>query len=147
MSAPRRQRPEGILDWTVLKYGWLIVFMIHGIFLVIGLGFLRRAAYLSETGVFRAKELANLYGPEQLRISNLLDSMYMFAIAFSLILVILAVFVLEIFRTTQKVLMDVEELRDLLQDGPPDLDALAGEGSLSADGAGLPSGRGPSTPG
>jgi hypothetical protein len=31
MTAKRPQ--QGYLDWTVLKYGWLVVFLIHGIFL------------------------------------------------------------------------------------------------------------------
>jgi magnesium-transporting ATPase (P-type) len=113
-----KKRPEGLLDWTVLKYGWLIVFLIHGSFLFIGLHFLRQAAYMENPA---------LYTPEQLRISHLLTSTYMVTIAFSLILVILAVFVLEIFRTTQKLLMDVEELREELLGSPPDLKDLADE--------------------
>jgi hypothetical protein len=113
------KRPEGLLDWTVLKYGWLLVFLIHGSFLFIGLHFLRQAAYMENPA---------LYTPEQIRISYMLTSTYMVAIAFSLILVILAVFVLEIFRTTQKILFDLEELRgELLEEAPPNLEELAGE--------------------
>ncbi len=96
---------RGILDWTILKYGWLIVFLIHGVFLYMGLIFLRQAYHM---------EGPTLYTPEQLRISLLLTSIYMVSIAFSLILVILAVFVLEIFRATQKLSEDLDALKDEL---------------------------------
>lgn len=137
MSArkPAPQQPEGILDWTVLKYGWLIVFVIHGIFLSIGLGFLRAAS--------RAHH-PTLYSPEQVRISNMLEAHYMFSIAFSLIVVVLAVFVLEIFRATQKLLIEVRELREAVAGAPPSLADLAGEsGPLAGPDAAVLSERAP----
>ncbi len=114
----QRSKSEGLLDWTVLKYGWLLVFAVHGIFLWIGMTFLRSAAYSHNTA---------LYSPEQLRISQLLDSMYMFAIAFSLLLVILAVFVLEIFRATQKILMELQELKASRDLAVPQFEETAAE--------------------
>ena len=125
---PSKRPQAGYLDWTVLKYGWLVVFLIHGIFLMIGLRFLRSAAYYHDP---------SLYSPEQLRISHLLDSMYMFSIAFSLLLVILAVFVLEIFRTTQKIVADLEDVKDALDAAPPSMVNLVGDESWTADEGGV----------
>jgi hypothetical protein len=95
---------------------------------MIGLRFLRSAAYYHDP---------SLYSPEQLRISHLLDSMYMFSIAFSLLLVILAVFVLEIFRTTQKIVAELEDVKDALDAAPPSMVNLVGDESWSADEGGV----------
>lgn len=112
MKSPMQKEgeTEGYLDWTILKYGWLIVFLIHGVFLYIGLHWLRQAYHM---------EHASLYTPEQLRISHLLTSVYMVSIAFSLILVILAVFVLEIFRGVQRMSQDMQDIREALDLAPP----------------------------
>jgi len=67
----------------------------------------------------------------------------MVAIAFSLLLVILAVFVLEIFRTTQKILLDLEELREDLREAPPSLAALGEDGPLPESSTELRSGGEP----
>lgn len=110
MASKPRINPEGILDWTVLKYGWLLVFLLHGVFLWLGLSLLRSEAY--KVG----KDLGVM---AELRITHLLHGAYLVAIAFSLILVVLAVFVLEIFRANQKILLDLEDLREDLQSMAP----------------------------
>lgn len=114
---------KGYLDWTVLRYGWVVVFLIHAAFLVIGLQFLRRAYLMHHDA---------LYTIDQLRISHLLTGAYMLGVAFSLILVILAIFVLEIFRTTHRLAQDVAELRAELAPSPADLSYLTGGGGLGA---------------
>lgn len=83
-----------IEDWTVMKYGWLAVFSLHVVFLIGGIHWLKSALNLWDS---------ELLSPGQIRIENFITAVYMLTIAFSIILLILAVFVFEIFRTQRKI--------------------------------------------
>ena len=94
-------------DWTILKYGWLAVFIIHIAFLAMGVFWLKQALRM---------EHPSLYNIPQLRISHTLTALYLITIAFSIILLIITVFVFEIFRTTRRLAREIEEVRDLVSE-------------------------------
>jgi hypothetical protein len=110
VSHPNEPR-EFAQDWTILKYGWVGVFLVHVVFLGVGLYFLKQAYYMEDV---------SLYTPAELRISYFLTSVYMATIAFSVVLLIVAVFVLEIFRSLRKLSAEVAELGEKLEGGSVD---------------------------
>ena len=106
-----RERGDVAEDWTILKYGWIGVFLVHIVFLGAGLWFLKQAYYMEDM---------SLYTPEQLRISYFLTFGYMTTIAFSVIMLIQAVFVLEIFRATRRLSAEIEDLKGRIDPGGVD---------------------------
>jgi len=92
-------------DWTILKYGWLAVFIIHIAFLAMGIYWLKQAWRL---------EHPELYSIAELRYSYALTAQYMLAIAFSIILLIITVFVFEIFRSQRRITRELDDLRALV---------------------------------
>jgi hypothetical protein len=97
-------------DWAVLKYGWLIVVLVHVVFLGLGVQQIRSALDMFDP------ELLNI---SQLRLDHVIQATYMVTIAFSVILLILAVFILEIFRTQRAILNELQELRDVQEAHQP----------------------------
>ncbi len=87
-----------------MKYGWLAVFVLHIVFLIMGVHWLKSALNLWH---------ADLLAPSQIRLENFITATYMLTIAFSIILLILAVFVFEIFRAQRKILRILAEERGL----------------------------------
>ncbi|MBI3890014.1 MAG: hypothetical protein HY303_00635 [Candidatus Wallbacteria bacterium] len=86
---------RNIDDWTVMKYGWLGVFVLHVVFLLAGVHWLKSALNLWDT---------QLLEPGQIRLENFITAAYMLTIAFSIMLLIMAVFIFEIFRAQRKIL-------------------------------------------
>jgi len=109
-------------DWTVLKYGWLAVFIIHIAYLAVGVFWLKRALRLEHTELFTIPEV---------RITYALTAAHMVTIAFSTILLIITVFVFEIFKMHRRLAEDIEDIRQSMgleregdggavrSDGPP----------------------------
>lgn len=95
-------------DWTVLRYGWLAVFLIHIAFLAMGVFWLKRAWRMED---------ASLYSVPEVRISHVITAGYMLTIAFSIILLIITVFLFEVFKMLRRVAADVEEIRTLVGEG------------------------------
>ena len=89
-------------DWTILKYGWLAVFIIHIAFLGIGVFWLKQAWRM---------EHPDLYTIPELRVSYALTAAYMITISFSIILLIITVFVFDLFRTVRRLSRDLEDMR------------------------------------
>ena len=84
-----------------MKYGWLAVFLVHVVFLAFG--------------VYHIKAALDMYDPrlidvDQRRIELVIQAVYMVTIAFSIILLILAVFVLEIFRNQRRLMHQMDEI-------------------------------------
>ena len=90
-------------DWTVLKYGWLAVFIIHIAYLAVGVFWLKRAMRM---------EHAELFTIPEVRISYALTASHMITIAFSTILLIMTVFIFEIFKMMRRLVRDVEDIRE-----------------------------------
>jgi hypothetical protein len=86
--------PRAIEDWSVLKYGWLAVFGAHLTFLFLGMQFIKDAMRLDHP---------SLLDPAERRITLVIEALYAITIAFSILLLILAVFVLEILRLQRRV--------------------------------------------
>jgi hypothetical protein len=116
MSAVRPTR--SIEDWAVLKYGWLAVFLVHVIFLASGVFFIKQALDITDPS---PHAMAKLIDVEQRRLEMVIQAVYMVTIAFSIILLILAVFVLEVFRNQRRLMTRLEELvaEREAQAGPP----------------------------
>lgn len=98
---PAVRPTRSIEDWAILKYGWLAVFLVHVVFLAFG--------------VWHIKAALDMYDPrlidvDQRRIELVIQAVYMVTIAFSIILLILAVFVLEIFRNQRRIMTRLEEV-------------------------------------
>jgi hypothetical protein len=118
-ATPGRDRPHlapsrgpFIEDWALLKYGWLAVFLVHVAFLAIGVWQIRAALEMWDPKFLEV---------EQRRIDHVIQAVYMVTIAFSIILLILAVFVLEIFRTQHRLLHRLEQNeRRLAERGGPE---------------------------
>lgn len=92
---------QRIDDWLLMKYGWLAVFVLHIVFLLMGVHWLKSALNLWDS---------ELLTTSQIRLEHFITAAYMLTIAFSIILLILAVFIFEIFRTQRKILRLVSEL-------------------------------------
>ena len=105
MEAPGKSRM--IEDWAILKYGWLAVFLLHVAFLGIGVYNIKAALEMFDPELIRV---------EQRRLDYVIQAVYMVTIAFSIILLILAVFVLEIFRNQRRLMHQLDEL---LEQGRP----------------------------
>ena len=98
---PAVRPTRSIEDWAILKYGWLAVFLVHVIFLA--------------SGVYFIKQALDIYDPklievDQRRLEMVIQAIYMVTVAFSIILLILAVFVLEVFRNQRRLMTRLEEL-------------------------------------
>jgi hypothetical protein len=100
MSSEERSQ-HYIEDWLVLKYGWLLVFVVHVAFLGIGVWQIKTALDLWAP---------DLISPEARRLDHVIHAVYMIAISFSILLLILAVFVLEIFRNQYKLMRRLDEM-------------------------------------
>lgn len=94
-------RSRMIEDWSVLKYGWLAVFLLHVAFLGIGVYNFKAALEMFDPELIRV---------EQRRLDYVIQAIYMVTIAFSIILLILAVFVLEIFRNQRRLMHQMDEI-------------------------------------
>lgn len=92
-------------DWTVLKYGWLAVFIIHIAYLAVGVFWLKRALRM---------EHAELFTIPEVRLSYAMTAAHMITIAFSTILLIMTVFIFEIFKMTRRLARDVEDIREFV---------------------------------
>ena len=92
-------------DWTVLKYGWLAIFIIHIAYLAVGVFWLKRALRM---------EGAVLLTLPELRVSYSLTAAHMITIAFSTILLIITVFIFEIFKMMRRLVADVEDLKEVV---------------------------------
>lgn len=90
-----------IEDWSVLKYGWLAVFLLHVAFLGIGVYNIKAALEMFDPELIRV---------EQRRLDYVIQAIYMVTIAFSIILLILAVFVLEIFRNQRRLMHQMDQI-------------------------------------
>jgi len=91
-STPEKPKIE---DWVILKYGWLFVFLVHIVFLGAGVREMRAAQELFSP---------ELLDTAQLRLDHVFQAIYMWTIAFSILLLIVAVFILEIFRNQKRIL-------------------------------------------
>ena len=107
MEEPGRSRM--IEDWSVLKYGWLAVFLLHVAFLSIGVYNIKAALEMFDPELIRV---------EQRRLDYVIQAIYMVTIAFSIILLILAVFVLEIFRNQRRLMHQMDQILER-QGGAP----------------------------
>lgn len=87
--------PHNTEDWAVLKWGWLAIFLLHLAFLIVGIHFMKEALRLEDP---------TLLVPSERRIGLVIEALYSVTIAFSILLLILAVFVLEIFRAQRRIL-------------------------------------------
>ena len=96
-----------IEDWAVLKYGWLAVFLLHVAFLGMGVYNIKMALDMFDPDLIRV---------EQRRLDFVIQAVYMVTIAFSIILLILAVFVLEIFRNQRRLMHQMDQIIALQQD-------------------------------
>jgi len=81
----------------------MIVFLIHVVFLAFGMQQIKIALDMFEP---------ELLAPSQLRLDHVIQAVYMVTIAFSILLLILAVFVLEIFRTQRRIINHLMELKE-----------------------------------
>ncbi|MBI4860349.1 MAG: hypothetical protein HY815_08815 [Candidatus Riflebacteria bacterium] len=90
-------------DWAILKYGWLAVFLFHVAFLYFGVREIKIALDIFDK---------TLLSTDQRRIDHVIQAIYMVTLAFSIILLIIAVFVLEIFRAQRKILLEIQGLKD-----------------------------------
>lgn len=91
-TTPRGRQVE---DWVVLKYGWLFIFLVHIVFLAAGVREIKSAIEMFDP---------QLLDPSERRLDHVMQALYMWTLAFSVILMILSVFVMEIFRSQRKIL-------------------------------------------
>lgn len=116
-------RSRMIEDWAILKYGWLAVFLVHIAFLAMGVYYIKASLDMFDPELTHATQrrldltIQSIYMWEQRRMDNVIQATYMVTIAFSIIMLILAVFVLEIFRNQRKLMHQMDELI-ALQRGP-----------------------------
>lgn len=106
---------RSIEDWAVLKYGWLAVFLVHVIFLSSGVFFIKQALDITDPS---PQAMSRLVDVEQRRLELVIQAVYMVTIAFSIILLILAVFVLEVFRNQRRLMARLEEILAERTGGP-----------------------------
>jgi hypothetical protein len=107
---------RSIEDWSVLKYGWLAVFLVHVVFLASGVWFIKQALDITDPN---PKAIAKLLDLDQRRFELVIQAGYMVTIAFSIILLILAVFVLELFRNQRRMMTRLEEVIAERSGAPP----------------------------
>lgn len=88
-------RGRQLQDWAVLKYGWLFILMVHIVFLAAGVREIKSAIEMFDPA---------LLDPSERRLDHVMQALYMWTLAFSIILMVLSVFVMEIFRSQRKIL-------------------------------------------
>lgn len=107
-----RKTSPHIEDWAILKYGWLLVFLVHVVFLGFGVVEIKQALDMFDKKLLEIAEL---------RIDHVIQGLYMLVIAFSVLLLIVAIFALEIFRTQRRILRELAALRSVGIASPADL--------------------------
>ena len=95
-------------DWTVLRYGWLAVFIIHITYLILGNQWLKGALAVVDP-TFQA--------PPQLRITYALTSARMIVVGFSSVILMITVFIYEIFKMVREMKMELSEIKMSLHNG------------------------------
>lgn len=88
-------------DWTIFKYGWLIVFTLHMAFLAVGVHYMMAAYNMDHPDLLKAQGLRGTY---------LIIAGYMMVIAFSVLLLVLSILVFEVFRSQRKILRKLESM-------------------------------------
>lgn len=88
-------------DWTVFKYGWLVIFVLHMAFLAVGVHYLMAAYNMDHPDLLKAQGLRGTY---------LIIAGYMMVIAFSVLLLVLAILIFEVFRTQRKILRKLDSM-------------------------------------
>ncbi len=95
-------------DSGILKYFWFFVFLLHIVFLGMGIYWLNEGYKLIDFAQFSKREL---------RIDNLFISMYMLSIAFSLILAIISIYVYVLHSRQVQMLRLMHEFLQTREDG------------------------------
>ncbi len=88
-------------DWTIFKYGWLAIFLIHIAFLAVGIHYLMTAYNMDHPDLLKAQALRGTY---------LIIAGYMMVIAFSVLLLVLAILIFEVFRSQRKILRKLDAM-------------------------------------
>jgi hypothetical protein len=93
-------------DWTVLRYGWLAVFIIHIGYLIAGNQALKGALAVSSP-------LLNT--PPEVRITFALTSAKMIIVGFSAVLLMITVFIYEIFKMVRAMKLELAQIHHGMQ--------------------------------
>ena len=109
-------RSRMIEDWSVLKYGWLAVFLVHVAFLAMGVYYIKASLDMFDPELIKSTArrldltIQSVYIFEQRRMDLVIQATYMVTVAFSIIMLIIAVFVLEIFRNQRRLMHQLDEI-------------------------------------
>ena len=93
-------------DWTVLRYGWLAVFIIHIGYLIAGNQALKSALAITDP---------LLKAPPEVRITLALTSAKMIIVGFSSVLLMITVFIYEIFKMVRSMKMEISVIHNTVQ--------------------------------
>jgi len=94
-------------DWTILRYGWLVVFIIHICYLIAGNQWLKSALALNGP---------LLESMPEVRITYALTSARMIIVGFSSVLLMITVFIYEIFKMVKAMKIEIGQLNQILVD-------------------------------
>jgi len=122
-------------DWTILRYGWLAVFIIHIGYLIAGNQALKSALAITDP---------LLKAPPEVRITLALTSAKMIIVGFSSVLLMITVFIYEIFKMVRSMKMEISGISHTLQSlqivtsAGPDYDGSSADDGDSIDVSGEP---------
>lgn len=93
-------------DWTVLRYGWLAVFILHIGYLIAGNQWLKSALAISDP---------LLNAPPEVRITYALTSAKMIIVGFSAVLLMITVFIYEIFKMVRAMKIEISQIHHSME--------------------------------